>query len=269
MKRQFNPEPIKCYGWRGATAGELNPGREADAIGARFHGAWLTAYMIRRFGPPNCPSDDHKSLCSWTITTPMKELALLVTPYLADDGLRDGMCLHFGYRWSPALEKLADEPRRIRNVEFHHRVWKWAKGRFVGMPVTEGGVRRLVDTIACDDPQPDIGIYWADKHEDRKVHITRSEFFKHWAVRWIIADAYRDAHKKNEKRKTSVRVPEPMIIRRCQFALRASIRALMQPIMVRDVCFNATCGYLKDGPKKGSAVAAPFKQAGWACRVDC
>ena len=104
-RRGFKPEPIRCYEWSGAGAGELDPGREAVAIGARFHGAWLTAYMIRRFGPPNHPSDDLKNLCSWAITTPIRGLAILVTPYLADLGDREGMCLHFGYRWSKGLER--------------------------------------------------------------------------------------------------------------------------------------------------------------------
>jgi len=273
-KDVFNPTPIKCYEWGGAKNGELNPGKEAVAIGARFHGAWLTAYMIRRFGPPNSPSDDNKDLCSWTITTPMKGLALLVTPYLADQGDHEDMCLHFGYRWSSALRRMADAPRRKEYAVYIQRVWKWAKRRFVGLHVHDGGDRTLVDTLQQKPidgvEQPVIGIYWAGPHEDRRAFVTRKEFFAHWGIRWMLSDAYQKARtRKPRKMPVNNRWPEPMIVRRCNLALRASIRALLQPIWVRDVCFNANSGYVRDADcPGGKRRAEPFEYAGWACRVD-
>ncbi len=270
MPRDFNPQPIQCYKWGGAKAGELHPGKEAVAIGARFHGAWLTAYMVRRFGPPNCPSDDYKDICSWTITTPMKGLALLVTPYLADQGDRDTVCHHFGYRWSPSLAKQVDAPRRKEYIAHIDRVWKWAKGRFVGMLATEGGDRELVDTLQQIGGRPDIGIFYAKPREDdRRAFVTRKEYCRSWAIQWVIGDAYLKAHPGRRKRKPprNGKWPEPMIVRRCNFSLRASIRALMQPISVRDVCFGAA-GYMPEGCPRGQRVADRFEHAGWACRVD-
>jgi hypothetical protein len=116
--------------------------------------------------------------------------------------------------------------------------------------------------------QPDIGIYWAGDHEERKAYVTRKEFFAYWAVQWIITKAYRESYpRKPRKIPVNNKWPEPMIIRRCNLALRASIRALMQPILVRDVCFSATSGYLPDGCPRGQ-LAEPFEYAGWACCVD-
>lgn len=276
-RRRFDPQPIHCYGWSGAAAGELNPGHEAVAIGAPFHGAWLTAYMIRRFGPPNHPSDDHKNLCSWAITTPMRGLALLVTPFLADEGDSEGLCLHFGYRWSKGLEmqvRRAD-PRTKNYQKLCERVWRWQRRKFVGMYFADGNDRKLVASFKQlphknGKPRPDIGLYWAKPHgEVRKAFVTKKEFFRLWGLRDAIVQEYRKQHpRKPRKRMKPGRWPESMIVRRCNFALRAAIRSLLAPIRVRDVWFNATSGYLRGGCPPGQKAAAPFVDAGWACRVD-
>ena len=70
-------------------------------------GGTLIAYMIRRFGWPNDGSDDHKELCSWSITTPIEGVWLGVTPYMARDcgGNRpDNGNLHFSVRYSKEME---------------------------------------------------------------------------------------------------------------------------------------------------------------------
>ena len=276
-RRGFKPEPIRCYEWSGAGAGELDPGREAVAIGARFHGAWLTAYMIRRFGPPNHPSDDLKNLCSWAITTPIRGLAILVTPYLADLGDREGMCLHFGYRWSKGLERQVRraDPVIKGYLRLCERVWRWQRRKFVGMYVADGGNRKLVVTFRQSPhkngtQRPDIGLYWARSYgENRKAFVTKKEFFRFWGVRDAIVQEYRKQHPRKPRKKPAIgRWPESMIVRRCNFALRAAIRSLLAPIRVRDVWFSATAGYLRDGCPKGQTAAAPFVDAGWACKVD-
>ncbi len=277
VRQKFNPQPIRCYEWNGAAAGELDPGDEAVAIGARFHGAWLTAYMIRRFGPPNHPSDDHKNLCSWAITTPMRGLALLVTPYLADQADSENLCLHFGYRWSDSLRaqvRRAD-PRMREYSKVTERAWRWQRGKFVVLHITDGDDRKIVETFAQQPykngrRRPDVGLYWANPHgEKRKDFITKKEFFRVWQLQDAVVQEYRKQHPLKPNRKpASGRWPESMIVRRCRFALRATIRSLLTPILVRDVCFSAA-GYLRDLPNgRAKRFAEPFIDAGWACRVD-
>lgn len=107
MSKPFSPELITHHEWSGASDGYLSPGDVAKKLKLRFHGAWLTVYMFRRFGPPNEGSDPDKKLCSWLLSTPLHNLGLAVSPYLGDDGdpyteSKYSSSLHFGYR-SPDL----------------------------------------------------------------------------------------------------------------------------------------------------------------------
>ena len=290
MKLSFQPELIKCHRWGGAASGELRPDMQAEIIGKPIHGAWLTAYMIRRFGPPNAGSDDHKNLCSWTITTPMKDLALLITPYLGSPYAgktgdeNNQMCLHFGYRYS---DKLAKEIHRAemkhRGIDkFMDRVWQWTKRQRLGatqIKYTNG--REVLWTYPEE--------YWHDKDEkplppedryiickplakepDRKIYITRKEFDKIW---WV-SDALKQLYCKRYPHK-----PKPMppyngvrptwstsaLVRQCNLALRASIRSLHQPIFVRDVCFGVAEKIADENIP--SQVAEPYKYAGYPCKL--
>jgi hypothetical protein len=271
--RRFIPQPIQCYGWSGAASGELEPGKEAVAIGARFHGAWLTAYMIRRFGPPNSPSDDYKNLCSWTITTPMPGLALLVTPYIGDGGDDSSMSLHFGYRWSAKLEKEvgSHDPGARECRALGETIWNWQRGRFVLLYTTDGGDRKLVKTLkSAKESEPDVGLYWASPSgEKRGAFLTKKWFRAHWAIVDAIVAEYSKVYpRKPQKKPANGRWPTSRIARSCNFALRAAIRALMEPIWVRDLCFYATTGYLPEGCPSRQRSSEQFEFAGYACKVD-
>ena len=270
--KRFIPQPIQCYGWSGAAEGALEPRKEAVAIGARFHGAWLTAYMIRRFGPPNCPSDDHKNLCSWTITTPVPGLALLVTPYLADLGDDSRMSLHFGYRWSKKLEKEVGrlDPGAKEYRALTEKLWRWQRGRFVFLYTKDGGGRKLIETFGSkEDGESDIGLYRASPSGEKRGEFMTKKCFRHWAISDVILKEYRKAYPRKPQKKTAGGTwPTSAIARRCNFALRAAIRALMEPVSVRDLDFCATTGYLPNGCPSRQRIAEPFEFAGYACKVD-
>ena len=276
MKNKFNPEPIKCYGWGGAGSGPLNPGREAEDIGLPFHGAWLCAYMIRRFGPPNHPSDDHKNLCSWTITTPMRGLALLVTPYLADEGKisEDRMSLHFGYRHSKSVRKAIDKAtiKHRRLDEMEDKVARWQHRKYVGIYLKDAEDREIIWQTTPEwhkgDASKCMAICKAKPQEDRRAYITLAEFRK-WSMNiyWPLLKEYEKAHPfKPRKVPANGRWPQPAFCRRCNLALRASIKALLQPITVRNITFSVS-GLLQDGEYQGK-LAQRFAKAGWACKVD-
>jgi hypothetical protein len=231
-KQKFVPEPMACHGWGGASMGILCPGDVAVRAGLAFHGAWLAAYMIRRFGPPNHGSDPHKQLCSWTLSTPEPRLALVVTPYLADDGgmaTREKwpMCLHFGYRLTRSLERQlwrADPLRRRFRVTLQ-KAYRWAKRTST---VIEGET------------------------------ITRRKLRGNIALCRMLVEAYRQRYPR-----TSNRWHDSRIAYLCHCALQTTIRVLAEPVMVRDVRFSPV-GPLDDfGPH-----CEPFDRAGWPCRVD-
>lgn len=57
----------------------------AKEVGLDVNGAYLCAYMLARFGPPNFPSDPDKDLCSWLLATDFPGIWLLVTPHIGDE----------------------------------------------------------------------------------------------------------------------------------------------------------------------------------------
>jgi hypothetical protein len=77
-----------------------------------FDGAWLTCYMIRRFGWPNMGGDPYKDLCAnWVLTTPMKGLFLNVRPHMGKPNNEWSDLLSFGVCHTFAVsEKLRDDP---------------------------------------------------------------------------------------------------------------------------------------------------------------
>ena len=55
---------------------------------------------------------------------------------------------------------------------------------------------------------------------------------------------------------------------RCNLALRKTIKALMQPIGVRDLAFDPINGLLSDDAVGSRKLAQPFADAGYPCKVD-
>ena len=66
--------------WRGGKDGLVWPGDIAvETIGDINYGTLFT-YMFRRFGPTEYGSDDCKNIANWFLTTPDKNVALMVSP---------------------------------------------------------------------------------------------------------------------------------------------------------------------------------------------
>ena len=78
------------------------------ALVAPLDGNKLLFYMLRRFGSPSGPVDAGKALCSWVLTTSMKDIHLLVTPYPSKD------YHHFGVAAPDHLRRrLADDQSTV------------------------------------------------------------------------------------------------------------------------------------------------------------
>ena len=66
--------------WRGSKGGLIWPGDIAvETIGDINYGTLFT-YMFRRFGPAEHGSDDYKDIANWFLTTPDKNIVLIVSP---------------------------------------------------------------------------------------------------------------------------------------------------------------------------------------------
>ena len=292
---KFNPETIACHRWGGASSGELKPNREAEYIGKPIHGAWLTAYMIRRFGPPNAYSDDHKNLCSWTITTPLKGLALLVTPYLGSpyQGLKPkpgekptwDSCLHFGYRYSGELAKaICKAEWKHRGLDkYEARVWKWVqKNKLCCCPLKDAGVREIIWTWDVEDwknqtKKPAEDRYVVCKplpvESNSKIYLTKKDFQIPW-VYFTLEETYRDTHLlKPSKAKVPTKTfhgypvyPDCALVHKCNMALRAAIKALFQSVYVRDIYFGVN-GNIKDEDVANEKSVPYYKHAGYPCKL--
>ena len=74
-------------GWADYPEGGLphfQPGLLDQSFGQRCNYGALFTYLFRRFGLPNQGSDPYKNIASYTLTTPLPELALVVTPSVSD-----------------------------------------------------------------------------------------------------------------------------------------------------------------------------------------
>lgn len=91
--------------WQEAKGGEIWPGDIAFKIVGDINYGTLFTYMFRRFGPTEYGSDDYKNIAEWFLTTPNKNVALIVSPnpsgckhcfgYMVNSG-------EFSHRWSEA-----------------------------------------------------------------------------------------------------------------------------------------------------------------------
>jgi hypothetical protein len=95
--------------YAGASIGIFDPGKIAESVLGGIRGGQLFAYLFRRFGYPNDGWDDRKELASYLLNTPMCDVFLSVTPYMAGDFedrlLKDRTRHMFGYCISQEIEE--------------------------------------------------------------------------------------------------------------------------------------------------------------------
>lgn len=53
-------------------------------FGERCNYGALFTYLFRRFGLPNMPSDDYKEIAAYSLSTPLRDLVLIVSPSVGD-----------------------------------------------------------------------------------------------------------------------------------------------------------------------------------------
>ena len=222
-----------------ASSGQVRPDDLADQVfKTAASGAWLACYMIRRFGWPNRGSDDHKELCSWTLTTPMPGLFLAVSPYLGDSNL------HFGVRFDDRVgQMIRRDPGRDSYLRrLHKSVLKWwdSEGSslyVLGTGKKEGDVDELVHAYASKGDEV-LGL-WRRKPAHHRRGDGLGSARNNSLVTYWLWEFIKQKHPK-------ANIPKGMTARERAWnctaghkqictAIRATLRDLRRPVMVRDL----------------------------------
>lgn len=111
----------QCKGMHGAIAGLLNPSELAEKYLKWVPNiALLALYCLRRFGNPDPKDTDQgKAICQWYITTPRKDVVLIVS-------IAGGTWL-FGYLLSQGLDKMIAVEQKAEVFDYLDEFTKWAK----------------------------------------------------------------------------------------------------------------------------------------------
>lgn len=260
---QLAPEMTEGFGGA-ASGGFINPSKWADEVyNAEIPGAMLCCYMLRRFGWPNTGSDPYKNLMSWTLTTPMPGLLLLVTPYLGHQGddrkvfrrnSKFGCAnMHFGYRHSKQVgDKIHSNPTREafwkRQRQAIDRWWK-TKGRKLytfGNGKIENPAEDVLVTEWSSKPDGSKWGLWKRLPEHaklKKVQKMQMHWLNQWpAAHWRLGEFIKKNHpevKLPKMRKREKNAPKlSRFAIQCRAAIRATLRDLMRPTHVRDISIN-------------------------------
>lgn len=109
--------------YTGALLGSLDPGMIAtDVFGDKLHYGSLFAYLYRRFGPPNIDGDDHKEICAYNLTTPMKDVFLHVKI-----GAQTDTRLQFGYLLSQKIDSAIWKMKQAPATKWRNAYFAWLK----------------------------------------------------------------------------------------------------------------------------------------------
>lgn len=222
-----------CGGF--GASGSIDPSTWADELykGA-VSGPWLCCYMIRRFGWPNCGSDDYKQLCSWNLTTPLSGLYLCVTPYLG------GSNLHFSVMFNKAIgAKINQDPgrdsflRRLRKSTMH---WWSSEGRKLyvfGKGKKADDEDELVFSVGEDGEH--VWGFWrrtsAHRGRDNSPNVDWLSFVE------LIEEFHPEVRlPKMTKREKANRISP--FDKRVRAAIEATLLDLLRPTSVRDIRFT-------------------------------
>jgi hypothetical protein len=254
---------------QGSSNGIVNPGRLAGAIGFRPNGAWLFAYMFRRFGPPNSISDDHKNLASWCITTPKRGCYLCVTPYLGDDGSENQRTLSFSYIIENDLYSKAQKaPPAIRREWrlYWNKIFRWAENRGISIVGNKDLDRRKpLNNHAFGEDTPDNTkrwLVWSNQRDKPRPVELNFRLLKTLPI-WIASDISR-AYKKSHPNSRRPGHPHenPTVIKQIEKAITTTLRDLMRPTYVRDLSFDAN-GRAEESQLQS---ADYYQHAGYPCQ---
>lgn len=227
----------------GYKGGTLRPSDLAtEVFGEGVPGAWLSCYMLRRFGWPNCGSDDYKELMTWVLTTPIDGLFLSVTPYLGSS--EDN--LHFGVLYTKpvglAIERdLGRERFWRRQHKFITRWWRtkgikiysWGYGLLVG----DSDELTFLFSEDLAHPGKCWGLWKRTPKMKRKGDIPKQAKM----VDWWISELLKKHHPEVKLPKMTKREREQRgnrFQRQVNNALKRTILDLLRDTYVRDINFN-------------------------------
>lgn len=252
-----------------ASGGGIRPGEVAvDIFGKEMNGAHLFAYMFRRFGFPNCGSDDYKNLCSYFLTTPMPGLYLLVTPYM---GKSENTELHWGVRFDKRVQDAYDHWESRHWRRYKKILKRWSEKNLVVGKLEPGEKREVLHefengfVLVLRRP--------TDRHLKR-FRLTEKELGA-WSI--VFNDIYDKFHPERKKRRAkraaklaAAGYPRTPWHKRRDFgykihrALHTAMLDLKTPTHVRDIAFNAIDQGDHLWPDDENVKLAYYEHAGYA-----
>lgn len=235
------PEHPKWEGGYGG--GTLRPSDLAtEVFGEGVPGEWLCCYMLRRFGWPNCGSDDYKNLMTWALTTSIDGLWLSVTPYLGSS--EDN--LHFGVYFTKAINsKIESYPGRESFWRRKNKaIWAWWKSKGIklyawGYGLKEGDTDEMVHPYSDDPKHPDKqwGLWKRTPTMERKGDIPKAARMVDWWLSELIKKRHPEVKlpkmRKSERERRTTRFQKQI-----NHALKRTLLDLLRDTNVRDVSFN-------------------------------
>ncbi len=234
-----------CAGF--AASGSIDPCTWADELyKGVVPGPWLCCYMLRRFGWPNAGSDDYKNLCSWSLTTPIDGLYLLVTPYLGSSNL------HFAVNFNKVVQsQIGKDPGR--EAYFARRetaVLRWwnATGRklyTIGGGTVEGDEDVLVHPYSEQDGK--VWGLWKRTPAHAKLGANKLPAgLWRWLGQFVDEQHPKAKLPRITKREQAARVSRYNL--RVKAAITATLKDLLRPTYVRDISFTPF-GSIEDSPE--------------------
>jgi hypothetical protein len=125
--------------WEGSRGGTIDPGPLAARVWPDADYGRAFAYLWRRFGPPQ-PSDHHKQLCEYDLTTPDPEVGFWLACNPSTGGMEPGGWL--------ARARVREIMATDRHARYDWPLIDPTKGIYGGFAAPEGTpTRRALDAI--------------------------------------------------------------------------------------------------------------------------
>lgn len=231
--------PAKTNWSGGFQIGVIDPSKiVSDYLGAPISGAWLTCYMIRRFGWPNVGTDSYKNLCGWLLRTPIEGLYLGVCPSLGSDKS------HFSVKYNRKVEKLLyHDPRRAAFRARHDAaLLRWWKEEGRHQYTFGGGTREGdEDELVYEWGETDGIVFGLWRRTPKHPKLSTNRLPKNSMTNWWIARFLEKHHPEVKLPKLRKREREEHKTRfqiKAETAIRATVADLLRFTNIRDFSFN-------------------------------
>ncbi len=222
---------------RGAMSGII----QTDLLGEKLLGETnrgdVFLYLFRRFGYSGFGSDDYKHLIKYILTTPMKNVVLIVNPAEETWG-------HFGYLITKEHNQKLENTRYKANSRWEKRMKKWAK---------ENHKEEFVIAIECyhdKKNQEKAGILWKkwikkeyptlSKKEEKEIPKEQIEKIstEFWDNQDKLWKKYIKLYNKIEKHPDEKQFENNPLKKRIDKALLETMYDLKKVVYIRDIPYN-------------------------------